>query len=156
MKSKAYLRPLAFSILLGLSTLFTSCDYSGTEYYSFENGLNEDIELFLYVSNDEFNQTIEPYHFIAKGETAMLLVMERGKDDRDDFGHDYLNSLVDSVKVKFLNQEQYIAIWRQNGSHQLAEGYESLEDFYLYWPKIKQHTGRSAEYGYCLKLKAEE
>jgi hypothetical protein len=150
MKSMPFLPPLGFSLLLVLFLSMASCGKRAIEDYSFLNQLEEEVELFLYISHKDYSQKIAPYHIIAAGTRVKLLTVET--NDRDGVGPDYFRKLIDSAMVKIHGQEKYIAVWRQGVEPELAEGYEALPDFYNYWPKIHQHAGNHAEYAYSLTL----
>jgi hypothetical protein len=149
-KLPQFLQILGFSLVFLMLIGMASCRYHVIAEFSFHNKLNEDVELYLYVNQKDYSQKIPPYSMILKDDNVTLISLE--SSDRDGFGGDYFHQLVDSAKVKIHGQEFYIAIWRQNKDAELAEGYESLKDFYKYWSKIHQHGGSHAEYAYTLKL----
>jgi hypothetical protein len=148
MKSMPFLPLLGFSLLLVLFITLASCGKRAIEDYSFLNELEEDVELYLYIGHERYSRKITPYHLVLKGEGVKLLTVET--NDRGGAGYDYFHWLVDSAKVRIHGQEQFIAVWRQNGAYDLAEGYEALLDFYVDWIIIKQHAGNHAEYAYRL------
>lgn len=154
MKSMPFLPLWGFSILIILLFMLVSCKFHLIADYSFRNELEEDVELYLYISHKYYSQKIGPYHLIPAG-TAVKLLTKESNDREDSFGHDYFHRLIDSVRVKISGQEYFIAVWRQDGVYDLAEGYETLHDFYNSWPWVYQHAGTHAEYEYSLKLKEE-
>jgi hypothetical protein len=149
MKSMPFLAPLGFSLLLVLFLFMASCGIRAIEDYSFLNQLEEEVELFLYISHKDYSQKIGPYHMIPAGSSVKLLTKET--KDRGGFGGDYFQKFVDSAMVKIHGQEKYIAVWRQGVEPELAEGYETLKDFHTDWGWYRQHAGNHAEYAYRLK-----
>jgi len=146
-----FLRISGFSLLLAFS--LTSCRDYGLEEYSFLNKLDNDVELLLYMSNDVFDGKVSSNYIIPSGDFVKFITLK--PVDRDGFGQNYFCNQLDSVKLKMVGVNEFVAIWRFGKEPEYLYGYRMKWNFFCEWWEIIQHGGSHAEYRYWLEL-AEE
>jgi hypothetical protein len=106
--------------------------FSGSADYSLINHLNEDVDLYLYVSDEEFKMNVQNLYIIPHGEKVVLMSKQSTSSNRHGLDLDAIHfvSFIDSVKVFVKGQENEIIKWSKDGENYFEIGYESVKDFY--------------------------
>jgi hypothetical protein len=151
MKSPQYSLILGFSFLLLSACL--SCKHNIIAEYSFLNKLNIDVELYLYIKEDAFKGEVKDNYLIPSGEYVHFVKMQT--DDRGGFGDEFFCNQLDSVKIKVIGEDGFIAIWRDGHEPVYQSGYEMKWNFFCEWWEKIQHGGSHAEYRYWLELEED-
>ncbi|ASB50741.1 hypothetical protein CDL62_17080 [Alkalitalea saponilacus] len=157
------LKVFRLSIIAFCCSIFYACDHEVIAEYSFVNKLEKEVEVRFYFQEIVFDMRVDSI-FSVKSNESVLLLRNKFKSSEEGFppqgGSSYFIDLIDSAKVKYIDEEGYIAIWRGFSDYEYASGYESLRDFYSdggdAWSGVGnriQHGGSHAEYRYILELR---
>ncbi|ASB50726.1 hypothetical protein CDL62_17090 [Alkalitalea saponilacus] len=153
LKLGQFLKLLGFKVLFILALTSYSCNPESTAEYSFENKLEDDIELYLYFHKDAFNKRVKNHYIIERNDVVNFLKLST--KEKGGFGREYFCKQIDSAKIKINGEDRFIAIWRQSQEPEYIKGYEMKWDFICGWSGTIQHGGSHAEYRYILELQDE-
>jgi len=108
-----------------------SCNPGGVEEYSFLNKLNKDVELFLFMGGNSFEDKVKDSYLISSGDYVMFIKLQT--DDRDGYGQEYFCNHIDSAKLRIAGEDEFIAIWRDGEEPMYSKGYEIKWNFLCEW-----------------------
>jgi hypothetical protein len=142
-----------------------ACDKESIADFSFVNRLDQEVEVQFYFEENSYSGIVDSIYRI-KSQQSVLLIRNQYKTSEEGFpplgSSSYFIDFMDSVKVRYVGEETYIAVWRDFDDYEYASGYESLRNFYSdggdAWSGVEnriQHGGSHVEYRYILELRDE-